>query len=532
MNVMRILFIPIVCMVVNRPLLAAPSASSKAGGLDKPAMLAFARQLAAGRTIEANITEQGDDGYEFNVLTNGVIHVTAGNARGVLYAVYDVLGGKTSGKESPAFSVRGLNPCESLARHSPEMLTRLIDRMGRWKMNRLIIHSEYGFKANKDLILRECDQRGIDLVYYLYDNLCFGDVVPRSGWAVDEQGKLRPLFDHLECYDRLCASKAENFPPYRQGVIHYLHEHPDFRRVMFATADGNNYCQCPACLEKSPWDQCLPFFDIFFDQAAGHSRELLVYDERYKLPPDLSRIRKLDGIMFDLHSRSREVSLADPKSESGPMPSRYFSIDPRSRETTRNRYFYKRLREWRDAFPGTIYAFENLMIQGAWGVPTYNVPAYLEDLRQLHKDHINGMVYEAFEPGIRGNLPALNVLAQALWHPDQQFEIKEDHDPDLEHFHRLVRDFRASSNLTNLKALNNWLVNHPNRDEFDWSYIGFNSIRAVLSKDQRLNARLLDAATDQEKVFLQTNKLWDFMEKVDNPRETTARIIRQMLEQL
>ena len=273
-------------------LAAAENGPSRSGPLDETPVLEFARQLAAGRKLETRITGGGGDAYEFTTTADGAIWVTSGMARGVLYAVYDVLGGKSSGRESLAFSVRGINPCESLSRHSPEMVARLIDRMGRWKMNRIIIHSEYGLDGHKDLILHECGKRGIELVYYLYDNLCFGNAVPRAYWAVDKQGEVRAPYDHLECYDRLCASKPEGFVAYRKGVDGYLEQHPNFRQVMFATADGGDYCRCPECREKGPGAQCLPFFNIFFDEAAGRCRELFVYTERYQLPNDLSRIRK------------------------------------------------------------------------------------------------------------------------------------------------------------------------------------------------------------------------------------------------
>ena len=44
------------------------------------------------------------------------------------------------GKEKPEFSIRGLNPRESLNRHTKEQIIKLIDRMGRWRMNTIIIH--------------------------------------------------------------------------------------------------------------------------------------------------------------------------------------------------------------------------------------------------------------------------------------------------------------------------------------------------------------------------------------------------------
>jgi hypothetical protein len=494
---------------------AEPQPSTRVA-LDETAILKFARQLAKDRTVEANITGQGQDNYTFDTDSDGKINVTAGTARGVLYAVYDVLDGKTSGKESPAFSVRGINPCESFARHTPEMVARLIDRMGRWKMNRIIIHSEYGFERHKELILRECGKRGIDLVYYLYDNVCFGNAVPRTYWAVNHKGKVRAPYDHLEAYDRVCASKTEGFGPYRKGVDSYLAKHTDFRQVMFATADGGDYCQCPECSLKGPWEQVLPFFNMFFDEASDRNRELLVYHERYEVPKDVSRIGKLNGVMYDLHSRNRMSPLTDSGKKTG------------------NRYLYDRLLEWRKVVSGTLYIFENMMIQGDFGVPSYNAEAYLEDLRQFKKDGIDGMIYEVYEPGISPHLPALDVFSKAMWRPFDNFQVTDTADPEFQQFRRLVGNSRSTRNLESLKALNTYLVNLPDRDRFDWLYIGFSSMKRC---DAKAKSILLQTSDPQEKLFLETNKIWDFLEKVeslpgDSPREATGKVIEKIVRRL
>ena len=102
-------------------------------------VFSFARELY-GKEIKADLKNDGSDWYEFSVGPGGKLYVKAGTERGVLYAVYDVLDGKKSGKEKPEFSIRGLNPRESLNRHTKEQIIKLIDRMGRWRMNTIIIH--------------------------------------------------------------------------------------------------------------------------------------------------------------------------------------------------------------------------------------------------------------------------------------------------------------------------------------------------------------------------------------------------------
>jgi hypothetical protein len=84
-------------------------------------------------------------------------------------------------------------------------------------------------------------------------------------------------------------------------------------------------------------------------------------------------------------------------------------------------------------------------------------------------------------------------------------------------------------NLQNLKALNAFLLSHPDRDRFDWLYIGFTSMKRC---DAKAKSKLSQTSDPLEKLFLETNKLWDFMEKVENPRETTGRIITKIMERL
>ena len=194
---------------------------------DDSPVLRFAKTLAAGRTIRATVRHDGSGAYRFTVAADGGIDVESGAERGVLYAVYDVLAGKTRGDSSPAFSIRGLFPCGAEQRHTPEMLRRLIDRMGRWRMNTLGIITAHGYREHGPLIEEECAKRGIETVHYTYYQFAFCDGIPRRCFAVDRQGKPRPPGDRLETEDRLCASNPEAKAMFRQGVRRYLDAHPD-----------------------------------------------------------------------------------------------------------------------------------------------------------------------------------------------------------------------------------------------------------------------------------------------------------------
>jgi len=159
------------------------------------ACLAFAHDLY-GHEIQFDLRDGAGDAYTFHVGVDRALHVKAGSARGVLYAVYDALAGKRSGDERPEFVIRGLNPCESLNRHTPEQLVRFMDRMGRWRMNTLIIHSNYGFRTHQALIEREAAKRGIELVHYTYSNLCFMDGIAPEHFAKDSERRAMWAVDY------------------------------------------------------------------------------------------------------------------------------------------------------------------------------------------------------------------------------------------------------------------------------------------------------------------------------------------------
>jgi hypothetical protein len=112
-------------------------------------VLRFAKELAAGQTLHATVRNDGSDAYRFKVAADGAINVQSGSDRGVLYAVYDVLAGKKQGDCQPAFSIRGIFPCGAEQRCTPEMMRRMFDRVGRWRMNTLgsvgqLYNTQYG----------------------------------------------------------------------------------------------------------------------------------------------------------------------------------------------------------------------------------------------------------------------------------------------------------------------------------------------------------------------------------------------------
>ena len=521
--------------------------------MNKEAILQYAQKLY-GFDIRVQLEEGGDDWFRFKVDSAGRLFVEAGTPRGVLYSVYRALEGKTSGEEHPQFAIRGLNPCESLARHTDEQITTLIDRMGRWRMNTLIIHSNYGFLSRRQIILRETQKRGIEIVHYTYSNLCFLEGMPARYFAKDEHGE--PKWQSLQCETRLCVSDAAGLGQYRHNVRKYLAGHPDYTRMLFCTADGGELCQCKKCRDLGPMAQWQAIFDPFFDEAQeSRHLEMLSYVQRFRVPTDRARISRLDRVLFDTHLRFPRTPLGQAHEwmKQGLRhcyPPEFDPICDARGDQPINQYLLDRLVDWRAAFTGQLYVFENLMIQGLWGCPRPNTSIYLEDLRTFKKLGLNEVVYEAFEPGIKPFLPTFEAIAQMQWdleYPYQRDALEERYvsegatDGDFLAAHPghekwaelrgnyprselagLLYRYHRDPSAAICREVLNYILNHPEREDFDWIYVA----HAALKKAAKLG--VLEPRNPEEGDFLNLKKLWDFQERYSPGRDQAIKVIQSL----
>jgi hypothetical protein len=514
--------------------------------MNESPVIVFAEKLYGGN-ITADIKGDKSDWYQYDE-SNGGLYIKTGTERGILYAVYDILSGKKSGNEKPEFSIRGLNLCESINRHTPKQLIQLIDRMGQWRMNTIIIHSNYGYLNHKKLIDTETAKRGIDLVHYTYSNLSFMENVDPSHFAKDDKGQLQ--CKELECETRLCVSDHQGLEEYSFGLEKYLKEHSDYTRMLFATADGRGICSCPQCINKNAIQQWEPVFDRFFDKAVDRHREMISYVQRFSVPDNLERIRHLDRVMFDSHMRYPRTPLGawHAHGKEGAEPE--IKEDPRAKNTPINVYLLDRLKEWRDTFHGEIYLFENLMIQGIFGCPRPNTSLYLEDLKILKEIGINGVVYECFEPGIKPFLPTFDIIAKCMWNISCEYNPGDfeqeylangkndtnswalwpgcerwdkfiDEYPMIELAQRHYNSLRYPSSENDRKLLA-YVLDTPSREELDWLYIAFRALQNPYKRGE------ITVQNSMQEIFLKSRKLWDAMEQLENPRDDTVSIIENL----
>jgi hypothetical protein len=118
------------------------------------------------------------------------------------------------------------------------------------------------------------------------------------------------------------------------------------------------------------------------------------------------------------------------------------------------------------------------------------------------------------------------VLAKALWDPVAEYQVNDDACPELHEFYRLVGEFFQHQDWASVHGLMKYLLARPDRDEFDWLFIGYNSMKVAYQRNP------LPDLTAEERELITTRKLWDFMEGRPDARQVVGRLIEQITEKL
>ncbi|GEM_PF-653489 len=516
-------------------------------------ILAFARREAGDLAVELKVLPEPGDRYAVERRGAG-IRVTGSNARSCLHGVYHALGGRAPGVFRAAFTTRGINTCESLARHTPAELRQLIDRMGKWRLNSLVVHVNYGWKRHRELIVEECAKRGIDLVFYVYTSMAFLPPDAPVRWlATWEDGT--PYTQRVECETRLCVSDPEGVEAFRRGAREFFKTQTGpAARLVAMTGDGYGHCRCPKCRGLNPVEQWQPLLKCFVDAgselAPEKELESLVYVQRLRPPADMALHRRLDGVLFDDHLRNRWRPLGDEHPIH--VKNREAEVDPAAEGVPVNIYLMDRLREWREKFDQRLCVFHNLQLHGALSCPQPNTAVLLEDLRRWQRLGVDGVVYEALN-GMAYFEEQLRILSDGLWDPSipytatrlerwcsdrcppgplfflKQFDFpwdsfKDQFDDVLREHMENIREFYASSSPENLRRVVQHMYAHA--DRIDRLSSSFRFLKMVHAQHP------LTGATAEENRFLASTKPWDFMEPLADPISETDAVIQSLVSRL
>ena len=529
-------------------------------------ILDFIREQVKNLDVDYEIKDLVFDGYEVLNLRSGRWKLVANNARSCLWGINHIKNNGGVGKFEPRFQVRGINPCESLARHTSKQIGTLIDRMAQWRMNTIIIHQCYGYMKHKELVDRLCEERGIEIIYYLQTALAFTSNADVSVFALEENGNPRTPYANNET--RLCPAKQAARDTFREGARSFFNSDSVAPGSRFVLMDGDGYlfCKCPECRDVKPVDQWAVFLEIAIEEAEKSNKNLeieyLSYVWRYARPKEFELFDKINGVMFDTHQRFRwaPINSDHPKS---PYSEVEAQADYRALDIPLNKYLYDRLKEWRENFKGRVYVFENLMIQGSISCPQPYTDQLLQDLDTYSSLGADGIVYEAFELGIESFDRQISMLAKSLWQRDKAYELtdleklcirltgdevkfdfknqfnvisyltvrqpdaidilkREGFDSVLIEYAKFLRAFLESKTLDNYSKLMKYAIQH--KDRLDWMMAGFNLIRASLKEN------VFEFEDDKVNEFLTVSKLWDIQEDSSDPISDTEICIFKILD--
>ena len=456
-----------------------------------------------------------------------------------------------------SFAIRGFNPCESLLRHTPEQLRRFIRRMKTLKMNTIIIHYDYGWKRYKDLILEECSAANINIILMTFGPRTF---FRYSNWkkewfAKDLTG--RPYCSNLECETYPCRFEKEALEAYAYGVKEWLKSlPPQIKHVHMRAADGLMFCQCEKCRKLTDHEKWQPFVDIFAETVTNTRPDLVfetdIYVKRYHIPENHTAFRNMKNIMYDTFFRNPNFPLGFNGYQCGDLTHAKTVYDSDSVSTTVNEYHFARLKEWTGTFPGKVYIHENAMTQGFHGILMHNTSMILKDLETYRRLGVQGVCFEAYEPGYVNFESFFENVASALnggeidWQetPLEKFRLEKDiniawsgveddvidkyiTDP-MKNLHiKYFRNYLNTPTLKNAKSYMKFAFEHE--AVLDSIYIS----HGIITSGLRNKAYFYRDLTAEEQDYLTRRKLWDFMEDIpmdQDPIAVCKRIAMEMIE--
>jgi hypothetical protein len=440
--------------------------------------------------------------------------------------------------KEPSFKVRGFNLCESILRHTPDQLRNFIRRMKHLQMNTLIVHYDYGWIRYKELILEETLKAGVEITLMTFGPRTFFSFTDwKPEWfAKQEEGS--PFSSELECETHPCRYQPEGLEAFAFGAKQWLKSlPPQIKRVHMRAADGLHFCRCEKCRNLSDHEKWQPFVEKFvkavFECRPDLEFETDIYVKRYNIPQNVSAHKKMHRIMYDTFYRHPHVPIG------GESPNReavyYAATEANPDATSPNQYHYNRLRDWCKCTAGKVYIHENAMGQALQGVFQHNTGVMLKDLHLYKQLGVQGVCYEAYEPGYSGFAENFEILAKAMldldsakdYQPSELEQILRENPKmncfcddlkfplrnyfsnsvELQHIEYFRQGFSASLPDT-YRDYVKFAFEHEER--FDPLFIGFFNAKWGEYK----GALDFSRGSDEARYMLNHNKLWDFMEKI------------------
>ncbi len=450
------------------------------------------------------------------------------------------------------FQILGFNPCESLLRHTPQQLRSFLRRMKEFGMNSIIIHYDYGWKRYQKIIEEECAAANIEITLMVFGPRTFFSLTDwkKEYFAKNTDGKV--FTPEPECETHPCRFSPEGIEAFRDGAEKWLLSIPfSIKRVHMRAGDGYSFCRCPKCRQLPEHERWQPFIEEFVKAAKKLRPELKLetdlYIRRYHIPESPEIFNELDRIMFDTFFRHVFYPIGSKNDVANKFCMQYIAPDGYADCDTPNEYYLKRLEEWSKAFPGKIYIHENVMCQGFLGTFQHNTGVYKQDLNTFEKLELGGICYEAYEPFFNNFAPLFETLANKKeYHPDilekilpqtsmrvfcdnAAFPLGKYLDSKAAQHAEFFRRHLMSPDAANYRNFVNFVM----QDETltDPLLVGYGCARHLYCNHKAKFQKL----SDEAESFINSRKLWDFMEKIpltEDPRQICKNIIYELTEKI
>lgn len=465
------------------------------------------------------------------------------------------------------FAIRGFNLCESLLRHSPDQLRNFLRRMKTLQMNTVIVHYDYGWNRYKGIIMEECRKNGIKPVLMTFGPRTFFSYVDWKNQWFAKAPDGSPWTPELVCETQPCTFEPEGLDAFRYGARQWLKSLPEeIKHVHMRSGDGIKFCQCEKCRLLPDHEKWQPFIDIFVEAIRevrpGLEFETDLYVKRYNIPEKKAAFQAMTNVMFDDFNRHYAYPLDSVCDLDFPQGVCIAATEKNPDASTTNAYLLKRLSEWAGAFPGKVYVHENVMAQGLFTTFVHNPSVYLRDLEIYRKLGVQGVCYEAYEPGYTNFSSMFSLLARALngesveYEPDEMERIMTAphpktyffHDPDfpLEKYikdpirlkqtemYRYIEMIRKTGGKASYcysaefyREFMNFYFEHG--DRFDSLMAGYQ----LAYTGRKLKHLDFKGLSDDANEFLSYSKLWDYMETIpltEDPRQKCRNIILELMD--
>jgi hypothetical protein len=319
------------------------------------------------------------------------------------------------------------------------------------------------------------------------------------------------------------------------------------------------FCQCEKCRVLPDHEKWQPFVDIFAEAVLEARPDLEfetdIYVKRYLIPQNRVPYQQMQHIMYDTFFRSPIFPLGTQRDVFNKGNVKHAATEPNPDAETPNMYHMNRLREWTSAFPGKMYIHENAMAQGYFGVFQFATQAMLEDLKTFRQLGIDGVCYEAYEPGYKQFEDMFEILAKAMmgeeidYQPNELERAMNDKeyigwfgrtppepwmlpyitDPRNLKLHQLIGAYNTDPCKQTFRNMLNFAVEH--KDVLDPLYIADFHARGAMRRGLLDKNDLSEVAQD----MLSRRKLWDFMEEIpmeDDPIKVCLGIVEEIIEKV